>query len=75
MSTGSDPSSLLKCLDATKSVLLSVRLFAHEVVQNHGRGAQTIHFRLTCVAHKRRCLNSVVPSSLQDTSLNERTRY
>ena len=49
-------------------------------VQNHGSRVQKVHFRLTCVAQKRRCLNCLlffctpprllpVPPSLSGTEL------
>ena len=36
------------------------RRFVQEFVQNHGRRVQNLHFRLMCVARKRRCWNSPV---------------
>ena len=36
------------------------RRFVQEFVQNHGRRVQNFHFRLMCVARKRRCWNSLV---------------
>ena len=33
--------------------------FAQEFVQNHWRREQKAHFRVTCVAQKRGCLNSL----------------
>ena len=53
-STGSEPFSLLVSLYATVFVLPSAQKF----VQNHGSSVQKVHFRLTCVAQKRRCLSS-----------------
>ena len=40
--------------------LLLQRRFAKEFVQNHGRRVQQVNFRLTCMAQKRRCLNSLL---------------
>ena len=36
------------------------RRFVQEFVQNHGRRVQNLHFRLTRVAQKRRCSNSLI---------------
>ena len=61
-STGSEPFSLLISLDATVFVLPSglilVETICPKLVQNHGSRVQRVHFRLTCVAKKRRCLSS-----------------
>jgi len=63
-STGNELFFLLICLDATKFVWLSVFTLIEKICpkfcSNHGSSAQKIHFRLTCVAQKRRCLNFVL---------------
>ena len=63
-SIGSEPFSLLICLDATKFLLLSVFTLTETIcpkfVQNHGRGVQKVYFRLKRVAQKRRFFNSLL---------------
>ena len=60
-STGSEPFSLFISLDATIFVLLSVLILIETIYpkiwSNHGSRGQKVHFRLTCVAQKRRCLS------------------
>ena len=62
-STGSDPFSLLISIDATifvlPSVLILIETICPKICQNHGSRVQNVHFRLTRVALKRRCLNSL----------------
>ena len=62
-STRSESFSLLICLGTIKFVLLHLNVFALlkkrfflKFVQNHGSRVQKVHFRLTCVVQKRRCL-------------------
>ena len=59
-STGSEPFSLLIYLDATKFVLLSVFTLKQTICLRIGSKVQKVHFRLTCVAQKRRCFNSLI---------------
>ena len=44
---------IAKCLSLAK------RRFEQELVKNHGRRVQKLHFRLTCVARKHFCLSSL----------------
>ena len=53
------------------SILLK-RHFAQEFHQNHGWRVQKVHFRLTCAAQKRFCLNSpvTVPEAFAKSKLD-----
>ena len=70
-STESEPSSLLICLDAAKFVWLSVftliETICPRICSNHSRRVQKRHFRLTYVARKRPCLNSLMPRRYTST--------
>ena len=64
MSTGSEPFSLLISLDATIFVLpTSVLILIETICQNSSSKSrlrvQKVQFRLTYVAQKRRCLNTL----------------
>ena len=63
-STGSEPFSILNCLDATKFVLLRVftlieTISANICLKSRLKSAK-VHVRLTCVTQKRRSLNSLI---------------
>ena len=67
-STGSDASSLLICLDATRCVLLSIFTLVETIFQKTGqnrcRRMLNVHFLLTCIAQEKRpCLSSLLFSS------------
>ena len=47
-------------VDERRSKTLLLKLPYSEFVQNNSSSVQNIHLRLTCVAHKRRCLNSLL---------------
>ena len=63
-STGSEAFSLLICLDATRFVLLSVfthiKTICQKAGKNHCLRMGKVHFRLTYVAQKRLCFNSLL---------------
>ena len=71
-STGSDAFSLSVCFDATKFVLLSFFTLIEMMIcpifgQKHcPRVVKTGQFRLTCVAQKRLCLNSLTTTARAD---------
>ena len=69
-STGSEPFSLSVCFDATKFVLLSfftlIEMIRPIYGQNHCSRMKTGHFRLTCVAQKRLCLNFLTTTARAD---------
>ena len=63
-STGSEPFSILNCLDATKFVLLRVftlieTICAKNCIKSRLVNAK-VHVRLMCVTQKRRCFNSLI---------------
>ena len=69
-STRSEPFSLLVRFDATKFVLLSFSTLIEMICpifgQKHRPRMKTGHFRLTCVAQKRLCLNSLTTTARAD---------
>ena len=69
-STGSEAFSLSVCFDATKFVLLSfftlIEMNCPIFGQKHCPRMKTGHFRLTCVAQKRLCLNSLTSTARAD---------
>ena len=62
MSTGRGLFSFVICLDASKFVLLCVFTLIETICPKicQGSRAEKVHFRLTCVAQKRRRLNSLI---------------
>ena len=65
MSTGRGLFSFVICLDASKFVLLCVFTLIETICpkicdKSQGSRAEKVHFRLTCVAQKRRRLNSLI---------------
>ena len=72
-STGSEAFSFLICLDATRFIVLSVfthiRRFAKKLGKKHCPRMQKVHFRLTWIAQKRLCLNSLLSWSLKQAKL------
>ena len=63
-STGSEHFSHLICLNATIFVLLGfftlIETICPKILQSDSSRVQKVHFRLTCIAQKRCCLNSLI---------------
>ena len=71
-STGSEKFCLAICLDATKFALFRVFILTETIcLKTQARSLpenEKVHFRLTCVAHKRLCLTSLLLSCHQSKS-------